>query len=363
MTIKRIRFLQALLDFIGLENRLHLEWISSAEAQKFARVVTDFTSAIKTLGPSPLKDIQRWHAEPLPESTHMQPPPAGLEDTRGRRSWPADRRLIETVKSRLVNGDIDVFLGYRRVMGHPLPYCFSGQDLSEVEQLVMSSGRYALEKLAVDLLAENPDLTVGLMARDCNQRALNLLETWDRIGSRRIVALTQNCCPAKGLNQVGCSYLKPETSAAGKQQLGIDNTMSIEALETMPAPQRLSRWLYEFQKCLKCYGCRNVCPVCFCDECSLEHDELVRTGEVPPEVPIFHLVRAVHMAGRCIDCGLCEEACPVNIPLRLLYRKVRQITAELFNYEAGTSPSLSPLSVLEETVTLKLKPMEVEPAN
>jgi F420-non-reducing hydrogenase iron-sulfur subunit len=54
MTIKRIRFLQELLKFIGLDGRLHLEWISSAEAQKFAQVVTDFTEKIKALGPNPL---------------------------------------------------------------------------------------------------------------------------------------------------------------------------------------------------------------------------------------------------------------------------------------------------------------------
>lgn len=54
MTIKRITFLQELLDFIGLEGRLHLEWISSAEAQKFVQVVSDFTEKIRALGPNPL---------------------------------------------------------------------------------------------------------------------------------------------------------------------------------------------------------------------------------------------------------------------------------------------------------------------
>jgi F420-non-reducing hydrogenase iron-sulfur subunit len=54
MTIKRMTFLQELLSFVGLGDRLHLDWISSAEAQKFARVVTDFTAKIKGMGPSPL---------------------------------------------------------------------------------------------------------------------------------------------------------------------------------------------------------------------------------------------------------------------------------------------------------------------
>jgi F420-non-reducing hydrogenase iron-sulfur subunit len=47
-------FLQELLALLGLEERLHLAWISSAEAQKFVQVVTDFTEKIKSLGPNPL---------------------------------------------------------------------------------------------------------------------------------------------------------------------------------------------------------------------------------------------------------------------------------------------------------------------
>jgi F420-non-reducing hydrogenase iron-sulfur subunit len=57
MTIKRMTFLQELLGFMGMEDRLHLDWISSAEAQKFQRVVTDFTEKIRALGPNPLSDF------------------------------------------------------------------------------------------------------------------------------------------------------------------------------------------------------------------------------------------------------------------------------------------------------------------
>ncbi len=47
--------MQELLTFFGFEGRLHLEWISSAEAQKFVQVVTDFTEKIRQMGPNPLK--------------------------------------------------------------------------------------------------------------------------------------------------------------------------------------------------------------------------------------------------------------------------------------------------------------------
>jgi len=68
MTIKRISFLQELLAFVGLEGRLHLEWISSAEAGKFTRVVTDFTKSIEALGPSPLPGLLQGAGElwPMP---------------------------------------------------------------------------------------------------------------------------------------------------------------------------------------------------------------------------------------------------------------------------------------------------------
>ena len=49
-----MRFMQELLSFVGIEGRLHLEWISSAEAQKFANTIISFTDKIKEMGPSQL---------------------------------------------------------------------------------------------------------------------------------------------------------------------------------------------------------------------------------------------------------------------------------------------------------------------
>ena len=168
-----------------------------------------------------------------------------------------------------------------------------------------------------------------------------------------------NCCPSDLKAHADCSYLEPETAGTYKKQVGVDNNLQPESFEQYNQQQRLSRWMYEFQKCIKCYGCRDICPVCFCKECSLAHKDLVGTGALPPEVPIFHLVRAVHMAGRCIDCGLCEDACPAEIPLRLLYRKVNQIVARVFDYETGTSAAQSPFSILGDRVTLEPAPINI----
>jgi ferredoxin len=87
--------------------------------------------------------------------------------------------------------------------------------------------------------------------------------------------------------------------------------------------------------------------MCFCKECTLEEEALIYTGNVPPENPIFHLVRAVHMAGRCIDCGLCNEACPADIPLRTLYKRVADILDQQTGYRPGFRPDeKSPFNVI-----------------
>lgn len=267
--------------------------------------------------------------------------------------------MKDRVKSWLQEGRVDIFLGYRMVEGHPLPHVFVKDKPEELVDLISSPFRYPLEKIAAKIATERPDLRIGLLTRDCNRRAMTVLSIWNQFGSDNIETLQLNCCPSQLKDQADCSYLKSTKPGFYKKQVGIDNTMDLEEFEAFDQPERFTRWMNEFQKCIKCYGCRNICPVCFCEECSLEHPDLIKTGELPPEIPIFHLIRAVHMAGRCIDCGLCEEACPVDIPLRMLYRKVNAIVSDLFDYQTGSNPEQSPFSFLGDKVTLEPKSLGV----
>jgi F420-non-reducing hydrogenase iron-sulfur subunit len=51
-TVKRVPLLQNLLSYTGINpERLILDWVSSAEAPKFAQVTTDFANKIQELGP------------------------------------------------------------------------------------------------------------------------------------------------------------------------------------------------------------------------------------------------------------------------------------------------------------------------
>jgi formate dehydrogenase subunit beta len=107
------------------------------------------------------------------------------------------------------------------------------------------------------------------------------------------------------------------------------------------------RWAWleeELGRCIRCYGCRQVCPACYCEECFAEQRNPAWIGPATAEEDLiaFHLVRVFHTAGRCVECGECERACPMNIELRVLSGKLVKDVQEKFGYVAGADAEASP---------------------
>lgn len=118
-----------------------------------------------------------------------------------------------------------------------------------------------------------------------------------------------------------------EPSSDGRGRFG-----EIAALEEKTASEKSSFWDGHFSRCLRCYACRNACPACTCRECVFDQfdPDWVSKRNNLSENTAFHLIRAFHVAGRCVDCGECDRVCPVQIPLRLLNRKIIKDLGELF---------------------------------
>ncbi|TNJ40294.1 4Fe-4S ferredoxin [Chlorobaculum thiosulfatiphilum] len=118
-----------------------------------------------------------------------------------------------------------------------------------------------------------------------------------------------------------------------------------EKIEAMSAEERFEYWKEEFSKCIKCYACRQVCPMCYCRRCIVDvnQPQWVSTSSHTLGNFEWNLVRAFHLAGRCASCGACDRACPVNIPLRLVNYRMGKEVRSAFDYVAGENSDQKPV--------------------
>ncbi len=127
--------------------------------------------------------------------------------------------------------------------------------------------------------------------------------------------------------------------------LGKEDYGDVKDFEKKSLTDKWEFWEQQFDKCIRCYACRNVCPVCYCEKCMAEQldPQWLRRSVNISENTVWHIIRAFHLAGRCASCGECERACPMDIPLMLLNKKVEKDVKELFDYNAGKELDGKPL--------------------
>lgn len=250
-------------------------------------------------------------------------------------------------KALLESGEVDAVLGLEMVGNIPTPRVFvRGDDFSgfEVEPV------FPVITLLRNIWPFTGKEKVALVVRGCHELAVKELVKREILDGNR-VKMVGLACSEEQARICRCLRPYPSEIVVGEKVEGIEDDIA-ERLRNMGREQRLAFWEEEFKKCNKCYGCSENCPVCVCDECALEDCMFVKTEGIPPS-KAFHLIRAYHIADKCIECGECERSCPVAIPLRSLQRMLAEDLKELFGFQAGVDERKSPLITTLEEAPLK----------
>jgi ferredoxin len=268
------------------------------------------------------------------------------------------KKVQKLAREYFQSGKVEIIYGLKKHNNKVVPSVFNKED--ELKDLVISAKEPLLnicrpsKKNIIRLIEEKyPEAKIGMVVRGCDERILIELSKRKQIKLDNI-ELIGVACNKEDAIACNCPKPYPVHLDIGTKVDGVIEDKKNKELLNKKLSERLSFWQYQFSKCIKCYGCRNACPLCFCKDCAMEQQEWTKTGEIPPEIPMFHFIRFYHLADRCIDCGECEAACPVDIPLLTISKQIRNDIKDLFDYESGLDAEQeSPLLTSLDEVPMK----------
>lgn len=263
------------------------------------------------------------------------------------------KALQAKAKEIIEKGIVEVVIGYAEKHSRAAP-CFVFEPGDSGALVFNESCGHNLTRFLRDF----PGRKVGIVAKACDARAIQVLIQERQVAREGIYVLGVECfgqrtadgawsrkCPScpnpkpvlfDFLAEAGEPKEKPPRRSKPDDDAERLTAMSIEELRRF--------WQDCAALCIRCYACRAVCPLCYCRECLFDKTRPPWVDRTPVTRSnfSFHLIRAFHLAGRCVGCEECERACPMRIPLGLLNRKMAQVVWDHFDYEPGVSSEGAP---------------------
>jgi formate dehydrogenase subunit beta len=307
-----------------------------------------------------------------------------------------EEKLRNTARDLLEQGKVDIIMGYEAGTLKFTTTPLISKDKEAVNRLVVNP--FIINNLATYLGGINGK--VGIVAKGCDGRSIVSLIQDKQIARENVLIIGVPCAgvidlkkiekltgrdrdelddiirandkvtvaigggkkefPAKDVLIDSC--LSCDLPVPGEYDILLDENGQavgdveasrnlIKSLEAKPPAERWEFWKDQFDRCIRCYACRQVCPACYCKRCFVEETEPHWISPLPKwqDNLIFQVTRMIHIAGRCTDCGACERACPAGIPLHSLSKKMAEIVQELFGYQSGMNKDTLPLMTAYES--------------
>jgi formate dehydrogenase subunit beta len=298
-----------------------------------------------------------------------------------------DQKIQAEAKRLLQDGVVDVVIGFQKgTLPYKMQPCFISRA-DEVATLTLNG--LCSNNLAVYLNHRPKGEKTAIIVRGCESRAIQTLVLENRHARENLYLIGVPCIGILDLQKIGQQELQPVLAVqeegdqvrvtfgngeklfkrnealhdaclhcnhpqplnadvvideAGLFEDGSFDKSYLHAFRNLSAKKRNEVFRAEAERCIRCYACREACPMCYCEECFVNHSrpQWIDSTIAPSGQQGWHIIRAFHQTGRCVSCGACERACPMNIKMTYLTDLLNQDMAAEYGFEAGLDAAAAP---------------------
>ncbi len=263
--------------------------------------------------------------------------------------------LRQYCRELLESGQVNVIIGYgQNSAARPaFPVFITSPD--EVSRLVWNN--FCFNNLTV-FLKRKEIRALGkpaIIVKGCDEKTLLVLEKESQLERDKIHVIGMACDGVGAPLESKCQFCEVHQPRFADRIIGKATASSpvdaearfarLNEFRNKTQEERWNYWMEELSRCVKCYACRQVCPLCYCEQCIADKNRptCIDTSPSLKGNLAWQIARTFHLAGRCIGCGECVRACPAGINLGLLNQTLGQAAEEQFNYRPGMDTETEPI--------------------